>query len=93
MPQGGARPFTRMPRPSMALRSRWPCGIQISTTWRRKTEPAGGGGKSPDEYLRDLARHTERSPYASDNFLKNGFLQACKDAGLFEPQAHPNIAP
>jgi hypothetical protein len=43
--------------------------------------------------LRDLARHTKRSPYASDNFLKNGFLQACKDAGLFEQQVHPSLAP
>ena len=66
---------------------------EILDEWRWKDEPAGGGGKSPDEYLRDLARHTERSPYASDNFLKNSFLQACKEAGLFEQQAHPNVAP
>ncbi len=66
---------------------------EILDEWRWKDEPAGGGGKSPDEYLRDLARHAKRSPYTSDNFLKNGFLQACKDAGLFEQQVHPNIAP
>jgi len=53
--------------------------------WRWHDETAGADGKTPDEYLRSVKRHTERAPYANENFLQNGFLQACKNAGIFEP--------
>lgn len=51
--------------------------------WRWHEESAGADGKTPDEYLRSVKRHAERSPYANENFLENAFLQACKAAGVF----------
>lgn len=47
----------------------------------------GAEGKTPDEYLRDVSRHTQKSPFANANFLKNSFLRGCKTAGLFDPIA------
>jgi hypothetical protein len=67
--------------------------VEVLDEWRWKDETAGAEGRTPDQYLRDLGRHTETSPYANANFLKNGFLRGCKDAGLFEPAAQPSIAP
>lgn len=67
--------------------------VEVLDEWRWKDETAGAEGRTPDKYLRDLGRHTEKSPYANANFLKNGFLRGCKDAGLFEPAVQPSIAP
>jgi len=41
-------------------------------------------GRSPEEYLETLSRHTKRKPYAEANFLKEPFLKACKQEGLFD---------
>ena len=67
--------------------------VEVLDEWRWKDETAGEEGRTPEKYLRDLGRHTEKSPYANVNFLKNGFLRGCKDAGLFEPAVQPSIAP
>lgn len=67
--------------------------VEVLDEWRWKDEKAGAAGRTPDKYLRDLGRHTEKSPYANANFLRNGFLRGCKDAGLFEPAVQPSIAP
>jgi hypothetical protein len=66
---------------------------EVLVEWRWHDESAGDEGKAPDEYLRDVDRHTERSPYANTNFLKNSFLRGCKNAGLFEPVVQTGIAP
>lgn len=58
--------------------------VEVLDEWRWNDESAGADGKTPDEYLRDVSRHTERSPYANANFLKNSFLRGCKNVGLFE---------
>ena len=58
--------------------------VEVLDEWRWNEESAGTEGKDPSSYLRSIARHTERSPYVNINFLKNEFLQACKDAGVFE---------
>lgn len=42
------------------------------------------GGQIPANFLTTLARQTQKRPYAECNFLKNGFLQGCKAAGLFD---------
>jgi hypothetical protein len=67
--------------------------VEVLDEWRWKDETAGEEGRTPEKYLRDMGRHTETSPYANANFLKNGFLRGCKDAGLFEPAVQPSIAP
>lgn len=59
--------------------------VEVLDEWRWSDETAGAEGKKPDEYLRDVHRHTHKSPYANANFLKNSFLQGCKTAGLFDP--------
>lgn len=66
---------------------------QVLDEWRWHDESAGAEGKAPDQYLRDLDRHAQKSPYTDANFLKNAFLKACKDLGLFEPVATKNVAP
>ena len=66
---------------------------EVLVEWRWHDESAGDEGKAPDEYLRDVDRHAQRSPYANANFLKNGFLRGCKNAGLFEPAVQTGIAP
>jgi hypothetical protein len=58
--------------------------VQVLDEWRWKDDESIEGGMAPDECLRDLNRHTQRSPFADNNFLKNSFLIACKKAGLFE---------
>lgn len=67
--------------------------VEVLDEWRWNDETSGAEGKTPDKYLRDVSRHTEKSPYANANFLKNGFLQGCKNAGLFEPVIQTGIAP
>lgn len=39
------------------------------------------------EYLRDVSRHIQKSPFANANFLKNSFFRGCKPAELFDPIA------
>lgn len=67
--------------------------VEVLDEWRWNEESAGADGKTPDEYLRDVSRHTQRSPYANANFLKNSFLRGCKSVGLFEPIVQTGIAP
>lgn len=67
--------------------------VEVLDEWRWNDKTAGVEGKMPDEYLRDVSRHTNKSPYANANFLKNGFLQGCKKVGLFEPIAIGGRAP
>jgi hypothetical protein len=55
--------------------------------WRYHDKSAGEDGQTPDKYLRAVKRQAEQLPYANENFLKNGFLQACKTAGVFKPFA------
>jgi hypothetical protein len=59
--------------------------VEVIDEWRWNEESAGSEGKPPDKYLQDVDRHTQKSPYANANFLKNGFLQACKLVGMFDP--------
>jgi hypothetical protein len=40
-------------------------------------------GKSPDDFLRTLARQTLKNPLADANFLKMPFLEACRAKGVF----------
>ena len=67
--------------------------VEVLDEWRWSDETAGAEGKAPDAYLRDVSRHTEKSPYANANFLKNSFLQDCKTVGLFEPVVKGGAAP
>lgn len=60
----------------------WLEEVLIERNWHNET--AGAEGRSPNAHLRDVERHTRRSPFANANFLKHGFLQACKSAGLFD---------
>lgn len=57
--------------------------MEVLDEWRWYNESDGKGGKTPQAYLRDVARHTERAAYTNINFLKLGFLQACEAAGAF----------
>ena len=57
--------------------------VEVFDEWRWKDESAGEEGRNPEEYLRALNRHTARSPYASNNFLKKAFLEGCQRAGIF----------
>ena len=61
--------------------------VEVLDEWRWNDETTGAEGKTPDEYLRDVSRHTQKSPFANANFLKNSFLRGCKTAGLFDPIA------
>lgn len=65
---------------------------EVLDEWRWHNESDGAAGKAPQAYLRDVARHTERAPYANVNFLKLGYLQACEAAGAFRegPPAKTN---
>lgn len=56
---------------------------QVLTAKRLHYETAGAKGRTLEDYLEDVARHNDHSPYANCNFLKHGFLQACKTVGLF----------
>jgi hypothetical protein len=60
----------------------WLEEVLIERRWH--DESAGAEGKTPEAHLRDVGRHTSRSPYANANFLKHSFLQACKATGLFD---------
>lgn len=44
-------------------------------------------GKTPDEFMATLSRHTNKKPYAEANFLKKSFLKACQKAGLLDIKA------
>ncbi len=67
--------------------------VEILDEWRWNDESAGAEGKTPDEYLRDVGRHAQKSPYANANFLKISFLNGCKAAGLFEPTTNAGGVP
>ncbi len=67
--------------------------IEALDEWRWNDKTAGEEGKAPDEYLRDVGRHAQKSPYANANFLKNTFLQGCKAVGLFDPAPKIGGAP
>ncbi|MNO84157.1 hypothetical protein D3C76_754880 [compost metagenome] len=67
--------------------------VEVLDEWRWHQESAGVEGRPPEAYLRAVARHTEKTPYASENFLKCGFLQACKAAGTFDGAANANPSP
>ncbi len=57
--------------------------IEVLDEWKWQEESSGIDGRSPNDYLRNLKRHTEKFPFASSNFLKNAFLDGCDRAGLF----------
>lgn len=61
----------------------WLEEVFIERRWH--DESAGAEGRTPEAHLRDVERHSIRSPYTNANFLKNGFLQACNARGLFKP--------
>lgn len=42
-------------------------------------------GRSPSDFLRTLARQSQKQPYADCNFLRKPFLDACQNIGLFNP--------
>lgn len=69
----------------------WLFEVLDERRWSDKT--VSSGGKIPDEYLRVVGRHTDKSPYANANFLKDRFLHSCKTVGLFEPIAKGGAAP
>lgn len=66
--------------------------VAMKDEWRWHHESAGIEGKEPASYLRDLARHAARSPYADTNFLKHAFLQACASIVTVYP-GHATSAP
>jgi len=41
-------------------------------------------GKTPEQFFSKLTRQAKLKPYAEANFLKNAFLEACHQSGLFE---------
>lgn len=57
--------------------------VEILDEWKWKEESAGEIGRTPHEYLRDINRHTNKSPYAGANFLKMAYLEGCQRVGLF----------
>lgn len=65
--------------------------VEVLDEWRWHQESAGREGRAPEAHLQAVARHTEVSPYTNENFLKWGFLQACKAVGIFD--AEVNAAP
>lgn len=67
--------------------------VEVFDEWRWRGESTGKEGRSPDEYLRDLNRHTARSPYTSSNFLKKAFLEGCQRTGLFDVIAMVGATP
>jgi len=52
---------------------------QVLDEWRED-------GRQPANFLTSLARQTDRSPFADNNFLKKAFLEGCNEAGLFSTQ-------
>lgn len=66
--------------------------VEVLDEWRWHEESAKTQGRAPEAYLQAVAHHTEKSPYANENFLKNGFLQACKAVGVFDKAVKPNTA-
>lgn len=58
--------------------------VQVLDEWRWYKESSGTDGRKPEAYLLAVARHTDNSPYSNENFLKHGFLQACKNVGIFD---------
>lgn len=55
--------------------------VEVLDESRCSNETAGAEGKAPDAYLRDVSRHTEKSPYANANFLKIVSFKAAKRWG------------
>lgn len=56
---------------------------EVLTEQRWHSESAGTKGRTPEAYLEAVACHASSFPYANENFLKHGFLQACKAVGIF----------
>lgn len=56
---------------------------QVLTANRLHDETDGLIGKKPEAYLEEVACYASNAPYANENFLKHGFLQACKAVGFF----------
>lgn len=65
---------------------------QVLTAKRLHDETAGLKGRTLVDYLEDVACHANSSPYANENFLKHGFLQACNAVGIFDAAAKTNGA-
>jgi len=56
---------------------------EVLDEWRWKDNSDGAEGRAPEEYLRVLAHHANRSPYTGSNFLKLAFLEGCQRARIF----------
>lgn len=41
-------------------------------------------GRSPDDFLKTLARQAQNRPYANCNFLRKPFLDSCQQVGLLD---------
>lgn len=61
--------------------------VEVLDEWHWQQESAGEKGRAPEAYLQAVASHAEKSPYTNENFLKYGFLQACKVVGIFDEVA------
>ncbi len=51
--------------------------VQVLEEWAE-------GGQTPEEYLRILSRYTKKRPFVDCGFLKNAFLKACDEIGVFK---------
>ncbi len=58
--------------------------VEVFDEWRWNEESFGEEGRNPSQYLRELNRHTSKSPYANSNFIKKAFLEGCRRAGGFD---------
>jgi len=60
------------------------CGENDGQSWIQQVcDEWKEDGRTPEDFLHTLARHTKRRPYAEANFLKKAFLEGCQRAGLF----------
>ncbi|MGL4556037.1 hypothetical protein [Methyloversatilis discipulorum] len=60
------------------------CGEEDGKYWLEQVlDEWTEDGRSPADFLRTLARHTQSRPFADCNFLKKPFLDACQRIGLF----------
>jgi len=65
---------------------------QVFTAKRLHNETKGVAGRPLEEFLEEVACHATNSPYANANFLKHGFLEACKAVGIFNTAVMVNVA-
>ncbi|WP_412461165.1 HNH endonuclease [Pseudomonas sp. SC11] len=63
---------------------------EVLTEQRWHSETAGVKGRTPEAYLEAVTCHASNFPYANENFLKHGFLQACKAVGMFDEPVKVN---